>query len=113
MVVGRPPTDDPLPRDSWERHPAGSRYAGFCACRCPAGVSQSWPPPFPPSSSSSLPAGCIHFSFQTCLGVCLGPTAIKLDQQPLTCLPCAEGLVRPRQALGSSREAPGLCCSGI
>lgn len=101
MVVGRPLTDDPLPQDIWEQHPAGSRYVGFHACRCLLGVSQSWPPSLPPSSSS-LPAGCIHFSFQTSLGVCLGPTVIELDQQLLTCLPCAEGLVWPWQALGSS-----------
>lgn len=66
------------------------------------GACQSCSPPFPPSCSSSLPTGCIHFSFQTCLGICLGPTAIKLDLQPRTCLPCAEAVVWLR--LGSRKQ---------
>lgn len=101
-VVVRPPTDLLLP--------AGSRYAAFCSCCCPPGASQSCPS-LPPSCRSSLPARCIHFSFQTCLGICHGPTAINLDQQPLTCRPCAEGLMQPQQALRSSGGAPRLCGS--
>lgn len=101
-VVVRPPTDLLLP--------AGSRYAAFCSRCCPPGASQSCPLPSP-LLPLPLPARCIHFSFETCLGICQGPAAINLDQQPLTCCPCAEGLMQPQQALGSSREAPRLCGS--
>lgn len=69
------------------------------------------PAPSLPPCRSSLPAGCIHFSFETCLGICHGPTAIKLDRQPLTCCPCAGGLLWLSRALGGSGGAPGLCGS--
>lgn len=101
-VVGRPPTDTLLP--------AGSRYAAFCTRCCLPGTPQSCPS-LPPSSRSSLPARCIHFSFETHLGICHGPTAIKLDQQPLTCCPCAEGLMWLQRNLRSSGGASRLCGS--
>lgn len=114
-----------LPHEAHVRAPALRWWAGHqlipCCLQAP-GMLPSVPaaacqaplspvPSLPPSSHSSLPARCIHFSFETCLGICHGPTAIKLDQQPLTCCPCAEGLMWPQRALGSSGGAPRLCGS--
>lgn len=95
-VLGRPLTD-----------PVILPSVPAAACQVPLSPVLS----LPPSSCFSVPAGCIHFSFETRLGICHAPTAIKLDQQPLTCLPCAEGLMQPQWALGSSGGAARLCCS--
>lgn len=86
--------------------PGMLRSVSATACQAPLSPVPSLPP-----SRPSLPARCIHFCFETCLGICHGPTAIKLDQQPLTCCPCAKGLMRPQQALGSGGGAPRLCGS--
>lgn len=80
-VVGRPPTD-PLP-------PGGSRYAAFCTRCCPPGAAQSCPLPSPPAPLCQ--PGASISALKTCLGICHGPTAIKLDQQPLYLPPLCRG----------------------
>lgn len=78
-VVGRPPMDPLQAPGMLLSAPAAARQAPLS----PA-------PSLPPSSCSSLPAGCIHFSFETRLGICHGPTAIKLDHLPATPVPRAD-----------------------
>lgn len=99
-MVGRPPAD-PL------QAPGMLPSASAAARQAPLSPAPSLPPPPAPLCQP----GASISALKTCLGICHGPTAIRLDQQPLTCRLCAAGLMRPQQALGSDGGALRLCRS--
>lgn len=121
VVVSRPPTNDPLPQESWEQRPAGSRYAGFPArCRLP-GVSESWPPslpPPPPPAHLCQPPASIS-AFKPALASALAPPQLNWTSSCLPAFPaprgqrgCSRLSEAAEELLGSAAAKPALPAVG-